>query len=148
MGRFKKGIFSLVVIGCVTTTFYSLPASAAGDGVIVLERTVQPHVATRPVMRPDPNPTTVNTNVSSRVTGALDSGELNDGDFASVTSGATINHLIMPSGNLRGVNQLDRGLPGLDAGHAGSSTGGIAGTVTSAVSRGLAPLQTMTGGMK
>jgi hypothetical protein len=148
MGHFEKGLFSLVAIGCVTTTLYSVPAQAAGDGTIVLERTVQPHVATRPVMRPDPNPTTVNTNVSSRVTGALDNGELNDGDFASVTSGATINHLIMPSGNLRGLNQLDRGLPGMDAGHAGSSTGGIAGTVTNAVSQGLAPLQMMSGGLK
>ena len=148
MGRIEKGLSSLVMIGCITSTFYCLPVLAAGDGVIVLERTVQPHVATRPVMRPDPNPTTVDTNVSSRVTGALDNGELNDGDFASVTSGATINHLLMPSGTLRGLNQLDRGLPGLDAGHAGSSTGGIGATVTNAVSQGLAPLQMMTGGMK
>lgn len=148
MGRLEKGVMSLVLVGCVSTTLYCLPVLAAGDGTIVLERTVQPHVATRPVMRPDPNPTTVNTNVSSRVTGALDNGELSDGDFASVTSGATINHLIMPSGNLRGLNQVERGLPGLDAGHAGSSTGGIAGTVTNAVSQGLAPLQMLTGGMK
>lgn len=148
MGRFEKGLMSLVMVGCVASTFYSLPVLADGDGTIVLQRTVQPHVATHPVMRPDPNPTTVNTNVSSRVTGALDNGELSDGDFASVTSGATINHLLMPSGNLRGLNQVDRGLPGLDAGHAGSSTGGIGGTVTNAVSQGLAPLQVMTGALK
>jgi hypothetical protein len=148
MGRLEKGIFSLVAVGCLTSTLYSLPVLADGDGTIVLERTVQPHVATQRVMRPDPNPTTVNTNVSSRVTGALDNGELSDGDFANVTSGATINHLLMPSGTLRGLNQVDRGLPGLDAGHAGSSTGGIAGTVTNAVSQGLAPLQMMTGGLK
>lgn len=148
MGSFEKGILGLVMIGCVSTASISLPVLAADDGVIVIQRTVQPHVATRPLMRPDPNPTTVNANVSSQVTGALSSGELSDGDFASITSGATISHLLMPSGTLRGLDSVDRGLPGLDAAHSGGATGGIAGTITNSISQGLAPLHMMTGEMK
>ena len=68
MGRLEKGMFGLVFIGCVSGASL-IPSAHAGDGVIVLERTVQPHVATRSLMRPDPNPTTVNTNVSSREIG-------------------------------------------------------------------------------
>jgi hypothetical protein len=145
MGRFEKGMFGLLFVGCVSGASFSLPAHA-GDGVIVLQRTVQPHVATRSLMRPDPNPTTVNTNVSSRVTGALDNGELSDGDFANVTSGATINHLLMPNGTLHGLNTVDRGVStGLGASHSGGATGGIGGQVTRSVQQGLAPLRMMTG---
>ncbi|MDY7564887.1 hypothetical protein QN400_15160 [Pseudomonas sp. RTC3] len=145
MGRLEKGMFGLVFIGCVSGASL-IPSAHAGDGVIVLERTVQPHVATRSLMRPDPNPTTVNTNVSSRVTGALNNGELSDGDFATVTSGATINHMLMPNGTLRGLNTVDRGVTaGLGAGHSGGATSGIGGQVTGAVQQGLAPLRMMTG---
>ncbi|MEB0040625.1 MULTISPECIES: hypothetical protein [unclassified Pseudomonas] len=147
MGRFEKGVFSLLMMGCVSSTFMHLSAFA-GNGEIVLERTVQPHVATRPVMRPDPNPTTVSANPSSQILGAVGSSELSDGDFASVSSGATITHLMMPGGSLRGTDALGRGLPGLNAGHSGGSTGGIGGQVTSAVQQGLAPLRMMTGDMK
>lgn len=147
MGRFETCLYSLVLAGCLTSAFVT-PSANAGDGVIVLERTVQPHVATRPVMRPDPNPTTVNANPSSQVTGALGTAELSDGDFASVSSGATINRLMMPDGSLRGMNSSDRGLPGLSAGHSGGSTSGIGGQVTSAVQQGLAPLRMLSGDMK
>jgi hypothetical protein len=147
MGRFERSLYSLAIAGCVTSIFMILPAMA-GDGVIVLERTVQPHVATRPLMRPDPNPTTVNANPSSQVVGAVGTAELSDGDFASVSSGATIDHLMMPGGNLRGVNALDQGLPGLNAGHSGASTSGIGAQVTGAIQQGLAPLRMMTGDMK
>lgn len=147
MGRFKKGLFSLLTFSCAGSMFIHLPAFA-GDGVIVLERTVQPHVATSPLMRPDPHPTTVNSNPSGQILGAVRSSELSDGDFASVSSGATISHVLMQGGSLRGINAIDRGLPGLSSGHSGASTNGVAGQVTSAVQQGLAPLRMMTGDMK
>jgi len=146
MGRFNRGLLSLVMIGCASSAAISLSVQAAGDGVIVLQRTVQPHVATRPLMRPDPNPLTVNANVSSRVTGQLDNTELSDGDFASVSSGATINRMLMPDGTtLRGMNTVSSGLPGMDAGHSGTATNTISGQVNRSVQQGLAPLRMLSG---
>jgi hypothetical protein len=145
MGRVKKGIFDFVMIGCIGSASFSLPVLAAGDGTIVIERTVQPHVATRPLMRPDPNPTAVSANPSGQVNGALANSELTDGDFASVSSGATINHLLMPGGTLSGLNTVSRGLPGVDAGHSGGAVSGISSQVTSAVQQGLAPLRMLSG---
>ncbi|MBD4432964.1 hypothetical protein GUG90_17660, partial [Xanthomonas citri pv. citri] len=53
----------LVIVGSVPV---SLPAHAA-DGTIVVQRQVQPRVAYRPSMVPDPHPTVVDTNVSAEV---------------------------------------------------------------------------------
>lgn len=90
----------LVIVGSVPV---SLPAHAA-DGTIVVQRQVQPRVAYRPSMVPDPHPTVVDTNVSAEVnalangaaSGNTVSRELGDADFAIVTSGSGIRSMILP----------------------------------------------------
>lgn len=89
----------LVIVGSVPV---SLPAHAA-DGTIVVQRQVQPRVAYRPSMVPDPHPTVVDTNVSAEVnalangaaSGNTVSRELGDADFAIVTSGSGIRSMIL-----------------------------------------------------
>lgn len=138
----QHGITSLLLMGCC----YSLTVQAAGDGTIVIQREVQPRIATRPTMRPDPHPLTVNTNPSSEVNRAVNA-ELSDGDIAGINSGNSITHLLMPDGNLRGLgSSTSTALPGIAAGHSGGAGGGISNTVNSALTQGLAPLQMMSGG--
>lgn len=153
MGNHKKNLLHLMVIGCAlgASLLASLPARAEGNGVVVLTRDVKTRDAFRKD-RPDPNPLTVNTNESARIT-AQTSNELSDGDFASVASGATIvNRLLTPdstSGGSRVVNSVPSSLPGLGnttGGGGGGATGGIANTVNSGIQRGMAPLQILTGG--
>lgn len=142
IGATKQGIAYLLVLGCC----HSLGVQAAGDGTIVIQRDVQPRVATRPTMRPDPHPITANTNPSSQVNAAVNA-ELTDGDIAGVSSGNSITRAIMPGGNLSGLSATSAtALPGAAAGHSGGAGGGIANTVNSALSQGLAPLQMMSGG--
>ncbi|WP_043301082.1 hypothetical protein [Pseudomonas sp. M47T1] len=141
-GTTKQGIACLLLMGCCQ----SLTVQAAGDGTIVIQRDVQPRVAYRPTMRPDPNPLTVNTNPSSMVNAAVNT-ELSDGDIAGISSGNSITRLIMPDGNLRGLSTTTgSALPSIAAGHSSGSGSGISNTVNSALSQGLAPLQMMTGG--
>lgn len=142
IGTTKQGIACLLLLGCC----YNLAALAAGDGVIVIQREVQPRIATRPTMRPDPNPVTVNTNMSREVNAAVNT-ELSDGDIAGINTGSSVTRLMMPDGNLRGLSAVTgSALPGVSAGHSGGAGGGISNTVNSALSQGLAPLQMMTGG--
>ncbi len=142
IGTTKHGIACLLLMGCC----YSLAAQAAGDGTIVIQRDVQPRMADRPTMRPDPHPLTVNTNPASMVNAAVNT-ELSDGDIAGISSGNSITHLLMPDGNLRGLSATTgSALPSMAAGHSGGSGAGISNTVNSALSQGLAPLQMMTGG--
>jgi len=140
IGTTQKGIACLLLLGCC----HSLTAEAAGDGSVVIQRTVQPRMATRAPLQPDPNPLTVNTNVSAQVRSAT-SMELSDGDIAGISSGNAITHLIVPDGNLRGMGGGDQALPGMSAGHGGGSGGGIANTVNQAVSQGLSPLRILSG---
>nr|WP_218168398.1 hypothetical protein [Pseudomonas veronii] len=129
---------SLLLISCVLSTGVSLPVLAAGDGVIVVQRQVQPYAIGR-TRGTDPYPTTVNTNPSATV-----NSELSDNDIAGVSSGASITRSIMPNGDLAGLtntNSIGLGA-GSAAGHGGS---GIADTVNGAVSRGLAPVSNIGG---
>ncbi|WP_256721151.1 hypothetical protein [Pseudomonas putida] len=128
-------------------------AQAEGNGVVVLTRDVKARPAIRQE-RPDPNPTTVNTNASARIVGQT-SNELSDGDFASVASGSTVNRVLLPdAGGVRGLNAMPNTLPGVggvnglggSAGGAGAGAGaGISNRVGGAISTGLAPLQMLTG---
>lgn len=143
-----QGSLSLLLISCVLSTSVSLPVLAAGDGVIVIQRQVQGHMYGR-TAGTDPNPTTANTNPSGQILRAT-SFELNDSDIAGISSGASITRTIMPGGNLPGLGNNGGGV-GLGAGAAASHGGGssISGTVNSAVSSGLAPLNnigSMVGG--
>ncbi|MGH8452077.1 hypothetical protein [Pseudomonas sp.] len=143
MDTHNPGSLSLLLIGCVLSASASLPVFAADDGVIVIQRTVQGHMAGRsPGV--DPNPTTVNANPSSQVLRAT--SELGDSDFARVSSGASITRSILPGGNLPGLSNNGGGI-GLGAGSASGPGSGssIAGTINGAVSSGLAPLNNISG---
>lgn len=127
----------------------AVEACAAGDGSIVIQREVQPRVAFRQTLVPDPNPIAVNPNVSSQVSHQLRGLELNDGDFAHIISGQRLgNSIPVPvDGGLPGIPTSESArLPGLAAGRAGASGGGISDQVNRSVQRGLAPLQNLTGG--
>jgi len=140
---------ALLLLASVTGSALPLPALAAGNGVIVINRDVQARPAIRRTGAPDPYPTTVNTNPSQRV--LAQTNELSDGDFASVASGSTVNRVFTPdtNGNLRGMNSVQGQLPGVGGGSgagAAGTGGGVANTVNQSVQRGLAPLQILTRG--
>nr|WP_277818040.1 hypothetical protein [Pseudomonas putida] len=139
-----KGITRLLLVSCVLGASMALPIQAA-DGIIVITRDVQPRMAIRAPLAPDPNPTTANANPSAYV--LKQSTELSDGDFANITSGTGISSLITQQtdnlgGNISNQNQL----PNLAAGRGTGSGNGISNMVNSSVQRGLAPLQILTGG--
>ncbi|EKT4467572.1 hypothetical protein QEL93_002986 [Pseudomonas putida] len=148
MGTKNKTLPALLVLGCLTAAAFPLPASAEGNGIIVLTRDVQARQAARKTGTPDPYPTTVNTNESARV--KAQTNELTDGDFARIASGSTVNRLLTTdhSGSLRGLDTVQSRLPGM-AGGSGAGAGGgntLSNTVNQNVQRGLAPLQILTRG--
>ncbi|MCY1282740.1 hypothetical protein D9M68_255910 [compost metagenome] len=140
----------------VATLALALPVSPAHgeDGNIVISRTLQPRVATRPTMVPDPHPMQVNANTAPQVSQVLlDTGvrELQDDDFARITSGSAVQPAV--AGGLDGVhNRISEGanttanLGGNIAGHGGGLGGRIANSVDNSLQRGLAPLQVLGGG--
>ena len=148
MGNFNKGLTCLLLIGSAASALISVSAQAEGNGVIVLNRDVQPIAIGRNGGK-DPYPTTVNANPSARINQTLSSTELTDGDFASVASGSSIRgNMTTPSSNLPGMNSLtnQNGLPGMRTGSGGGSGASISNTVNRAMSTGLAPLTRMAGG--
>ena len=148
MGNINKTLTCLLLIGSAVGTFSSFNAQAEGNGVIVLNRDVQPIAIGRNGGK-DPYPTTVNANPSARINQTLSSTELSDGDFASVASGSSIRgNMTTPSSNLPGMNTLtnQNGLPGMRTGSGGGAGGSISNTVNRAMSTGLAPLTRMAGG--
>lgn len=144
MSTLDKGITRLLLVGCVLGASMALPVQA-DNGIIIITRDVQPRMAIRAPLAPDPNPTTANANPSAYV--LKQSNELSDGDFANITSGTGISSLITQQtdnlgGNISNQNQL----PNLAAGRGTGSGNGISNMVNSSVQRGLAPLQILTGG--
>lgn len=153
---------SLLAVALVMLSSVCATPVLAQDGIIVLGRQVQPRLATHPTDIPDPNPTVVNTNISRQVVttvnGTLNNtqmgGELGDADFANITTGSSINSMILPNGNLAGFNALGtdqanhQGATNTgSAGHSGGNAGsGLGSTINSTVQRGLAPLNMLTGG--
>ena len=146
MGTIEKGTTRLLMLGCALSSVLSLPVQAAGNGEIVLQRDVQPRAIGRQPFAKDPYPTTVNANPSDRVVQVTNT-ELNDGDFAGISSGASIiNRNTVPNANSgAGINVVTNpnGLPGMQAGHGGGSGNAISGTITNAISAGLSPLTNM-----
>jgi hypothetical protein len=148
VGNINKGLTCLLLIGSAASTFISFNVQAEGNGVIVLNRDVQPIAIGRSGGK-DPYPTTVNANPSGRIDQAMSSTELNDGDFASVASGSSIrSNMITPNSDMPGMNVLTNpnGLPGMSAGHGGGGGGTISNTINRSLSTGLAPLTRMAGG--
>jgi hypothetical protein len=144
VGKFDKGIYRLLLIGCALGSSISLPVQA-DNGIIVITRTVQPRDATRPPLVPDPHPTTVNANPSAQI--LKQTNELSDGDFAGVSSGAGIASLITQQTNGLGTNINNQAqLPGMAAGHSAGAGSGIANMVNSNIQQGLGALKIITGG--
>ena len=145
MDTHNPGSLSLLLIGCALSASVSVPVLAAGDGVIVIERQVQPYAIGRPRGQ-DPYPNTVNANPSAQVNRAMNH-ELSDNDIAGISSGSSITRSFMPNGGIPGLNNIggtsNLGAAGA-AGH-GSSGSSIAGTVNGAISSGLAPLNNISG---
>ena len=138
-----QGSLNLLLISCVLSTSLSLPALAAGDGEIVIERAVRGHMYGR-TSGSDPSPTTANTNPSALILRASNT-ELNDNDIARIASGTAITRTVLPGGNLPGFDNNGAGL-GLGAGSAASHSGGssISNTINGALSSGLAPLNNVS----
>lgn len=144
MGKYNKGIYRLLLVGCVVGSSFSLPVEAE-NGIIVITREVQPRNAMRPPLIPDPNPTTVNANPSAHI--LRHTNELSDGDFADITSGAGISNLItQQTNNLGGNLNHQSQLPNIAGGRGTGSGNGISNMVNSSIQKGLAPLQILTGG--
>ncbi|MBA1380787.1 hypothetical protein [Pseudomonas brassicacearum] len=147
MGTFNGRLICLLLIGCAASATFSVAAQAEGNGVIVLNRDVQPvHIGRNGGK--DPYPTTVNANPSDRINQAIASTELSDGEFASVASGSTIRNTVNPTTGVQGLNVVTNpnGMPGMGAGHGGGSGGAISGTINRSLSSGLAPLGRLAGG--
>ncbi|MHC8299992.1 hypothetical protein [Pseudomonas sp. ZS1P83] len=143
MGKFDKSIYSVLLIGFALGSSFCLPVQA-DNGVIIIKRDVQPRMATRPPVMPDPNPTTANANPSQHI--LRQTNELSDGDFASVASGAGISRLIAQgSSNLGGDITNQTQLSNLPAGRSGNSGNGIANMVNSNIQQGLGALKVITG---
>lgn len=149
MGTFNKGLTRLLLIGCAASSLLSINAQAEGNGVIVLQRDVQPVHFGRDGGK-DPYPSTVNANPSTRIQSTLNSTELSDGDFANIASGSSIsvNNINLNNPGMQGLNVVTNpnGMPGMNAGHGGGSGGAISGTINRAMSSGLAPLGRLAGG--
>ena len=66
MGKLDNKIYGLLLIGCALGSSVCLPVQA-DNGIIIIKRDVQPRMATRPPMIPDPSPTTANANPSKQI---------------------------------------------------------------------------------
>jgi hypothetical protein len=140
VGNLNKGLTCLLLIGSAASTFISFNVQAEGNGVIVLNRDVQPIPIGRSGGK-DPYPTTVNANPSARINQAMASTELDDGDFAAIASGSSIRSTMSTTtGSLPGTNVLTNpnGLPGMSSGHGGGGGSSISNTVNRAMGAGLA----------
>jgi hypothetical protein len=143
VGTFYKGLTRLLLLGCALGSSISLPVQA-DNGIIIIKRDVQPRMATRAPVIPDPSPTTANANPSKQV--LRQTNELSDGDFASVASGAGISRLVNQNTNNLGGNISNQTqLSNLPAGRSGNSGNGIANMVNSNIQQGLGALRVVTG---
>ncbi|MBV2133016.1 hypothetical protein KRX52_09400 [Pseudomonas sp. MAP12] len=141
----RSALLSMLVLSGLGA---AIPTYSA-DGIIVITRDVQPRVATRPALIPDPDPRTVNANPSSTVIRATNSYELTDADFAGITSGSSLQHQMLPNGQLPGLSHSSQvssqGLPGMRAGQGGGAGSNVSNQINRSLQQGLAPLKILTG---
>ena len=145
MGHLYRGNRYLLM-ACSLSALMGLCSAvqAAENGRIVVTRTVQPYAVGNPPMHPDPDPRIVNANPSAQVLGVT--GELSDGDFAGISTGASISRVIMPHTNsLPGLNSSN-GLPGMSNGHGGGSGGTLSNTIGNSIEQGMRPLSILSQG--
>lgn len=132
-----------------------LPADQiqAADGDIIISRTVQPRVATRPTMVPDPNPRAVNAAPTYYIGNQLGTeqinGELSDSDFSQVSTGRLLPTQLpgVQPGTLGNSDVTNRNsVPGLNAvTHNGGAGNRLGGQVNRSVQQGLQPLRMLGG---
>lgn len=135
-------MYRLLLIGCTLGAIVSLPAQAEKDGRILITRDVQPRIAYRAPLVPDPNPVTVNANPSGHVLRAT--GELSDGDFANISSGSGISGLVtQQTNNLGGMMGNQTQLPNMAGGRSSGGGNGISNMVNSSVQQGLGALKVL-----
>lgn len=118
--------------------------SVADDGDVVLTRTVQPRVATRSPLAPDPNPIKVNVSPAQQV--ERQTGELSDAEFANVSSNLRAQGPMLNLDNSPALQNTQPRLTNTTAGHgAGAVTSGLGTQINRTVQQGLSPLQRLGG---
>lgn len=129
------------------------PCALAADGDIILTRDVQPRVATRPPLVPDPNPTSINVSPHQQVnrqTRDIDQlpGEVSDSDFANINSGLSQPNRLLGTDNPQGLPGAQQHQPGAGAPSHGNGalSSGIAGQINRTMQQGLRPLQNLNMG--
>jgi hypothetical protein len=143
VGKLENNFYSLLLIGCALGSSVCLPVQA-DNGIIIIKRDVQPRMATRATMMPDPSPTTANANPSKYI--LSQTNELSDGDFANVASGSGVTRLVAQGTNSMGGNIANQTqLSNLPAGRSGNAGNGISNMVNSSVQQGLGALKVITG---
>lgn len=134
----------LVCQGLVFSLVCQAMPSFAGDGDVILTRTVQPRVATRAPLVPDPNPIKVNVSPANQI--ERQTGELSDADFANVSGSLGTQGRMLNLDNSGALNSSQLRHSGTSAGHsAGSSSSGLGGQINRTVQQGLSPLQNLRG---
>lgn len=147
--RNRARVYTAVTSASLLTIAMFAAVARAADGEVILTRDVQPRIATRPALVPDPNPLTVQMDRSALVNSSVAAGELSDGDFSQVSSGQSVMtralQLPMHTSGLDGKSAgAAQGMPNIAGGHGGSG-GAISGQINKSLQQGLAPLKMLTG---
>lgn len=142
--------YFIAALSLLAGALVASPASAA-NGDIIISREVQPRAATRKELVHDPNPQLVNPKPNAVIHSGLRSGhigELDDSDFAAVTSGTRLPQQLLDSQMPRvqqSASDVARhvGSAGHNpVGHSGNGAlSNINGQVNRSVQQGLRPLQ-------
>jgi len=150
----RSTYFLKVFVCCLMLTLnIPLTAAFAAGGDIILSRQVQPRVATRQALVPDPNPRIVNPSPNRIIGDTLLGGtsgnnELNDRDFAGVSTGLALpKQLNNASYNapIFSNSMPTQSSSGAAASQGGGMAGNVAGQVNRSVQQGLLPLQIIGG---
>ncbi|WP_157719000.1 hypothetical protein [Geopseudomonas guangdongensis] len=147
--RNRARVYTAVTSASLLAIAMFAAVAQAADGEVILTRDVQPRIATRPALVPDPNPLTVQMDRSALVNSSVAAGELSDGDFSQVSSGQSVMtralQLPMHTPGLDGKSAgAAQGMPNIAGGHGGSG-GAISGQINKSLQQGLAPLKMLTG---
>ena len=154
--RNRARVYTAVTSASLLAIAMFAAVAQAVDGEVILTRDVQPRIATRPALVPDPNPVVVQLDqsplVNSMVNSGVSVGELGDGDFSQVSSGQSVmmRALQLPVNTL----SLDsksasaaQGVPNIAGGNiaGGVSGSGISNQINKSLQQGWAPLKMLTG---
>lgn len=143
-------------LGLALTLLLLLPTDLiqAADGDVIISRTVQPRIATRPTMVPDPHPRAVNASPTHYIgnqlgTNQLSTGELSDHEFSQISSGRLLPAQLpgVQPGILGNNDASNRNsASGLNAvTHNGGAGSQLGGQINRSVQQGLQPLQMLGG---